>query len=232
MALGWCVVVIGPVLGVAGMRRVMMSVVVVVFAAVLGVVCVGGQDGTLPGERTSPGYMKEVEALEAKREELSARLVKVAGDAGTPADDRREAIMALGRLGTAEGDAFLAENISLKMPYNGVAFEENFWLSRPCVMSLCQRIGKRKEGDWNRARAVLEAAGGKFDREDVAAFAEVLRKNVGPWFAPVLVREHLRSQIKPEQYGRENFVMLLEKVERNAEGATTTPAATNAARMR
>lgn len=132
--------------------------------------------------------------------DISKMLIVVAKDESRFIEERREAILLLGQLGTSESIGFLIKNVTLVLPIESGHTEEDRLKETPCLYAL--RSGRK----WSVAQAILaslDVKKSKYERMYLSIVMErILLKN----HATAIVEEEIRSA--PDSVRKENLIAI------------------------
>lgn len=139
------------------MNRIGTGIGVCVVAVALGM-CITLR--TMEGAATEPAGLDAtkpatweagVAAINDRLDQATQSLIAAAQDASRPHEERRQAIVLLGRIRSNQGVLFLITNVSLRLPVGTIMGDEDMAKMFPCQLAL------ETDGDWNVAKTVLHA---------------------------------------------------------------------------
>jgi hypothetical protein len=136
--------------------------------------------------------------IDSQRDNLVKSLIDVAMDASRSDDDRRAAILLLGKLQTDDCFDFLMENLMLSLPPRIISGDEEVLLSAPCVYALYF-------GNWRTAQAVLSRLDAPKSDAECLQLASVLAATLGRNHVSLIVDEEIRIAPANEKARRQNL---------------------------
>ncbi len=130
---------------------------------------------------------------------IAAALIAVAKDEKRPVEERRRAILLLGRIGNRESLGFLIGNVSLRLPINIGSGDEDRLKKTPCLHALCG-------GDWRAAQAILASLDEPRSETDLMYLAYPLERILFRDVALAAVERQLLQ--KPNEVRKKNLQIL------------------------
>jgi hypothetical protein len=127
----------------------------------------------------------------ARASKIAESLISVARDKQRSDDDRRKAILLLGRIGNSECVEFLVANVGILLPMRLVKGDADHLLQRPCTYALSRIAGVDR--NWNVVPVILRelAKPTRRTRQELRDFAFVLESICGKKTARFLVEQEL-----------------------------------------
>ncbi len=170
--------------------------------AVPAVVFSGGSAASKPAERPAIDAAKpdtweaNINHVTNKLDQIAKALIAVAKDEKRPNEERRKAILLLGKIRNKESLDFLISNVSLRIP---VFHSFELPLETPYRYALCKR-------DWNIAKAVLDSLKKKpKSKTDLLHLSSVLRATLTKERAIAIVDVELRKLRISENVYKKNL---------------------------
>jgi len=135
-------------------------------------------------------------------------LSSVAKDKSRTDEERRQAILLLGKVGSKESLEFLVANVSIRIPVPIILGDEDALRETPCLYALT--VNHR--GNWNAAKVVFDSLDSQKTKDDLMHLAVVLRRILGPNLSQRIVEDELTKGPKPER--RKNLESIRESLKK------------------
>jgi hypothetical protein len=148
-------------------------------------------------EERSHSVDRQVRASEhrANLAGLTNELIDIANDRMRSAEERRAAILELGKIRTVRAVDYLIWNIGLSIPHARGNTEEERLLRTPCYYALLTSWSESSASDWNIAARILWALEMERTDKELIMYSSVLRSVLSQPRA----REYVRAEVSLEK---------------------------------
>jgi len=131
----------------------------------------------------------------------------VAKDEKRSNDDRRKAVLLLGKIGSPECLEFLIANVTMRVMVAEIAHDRDMDLLNPCKYAL-------SDGDWNVPRAIVQSLHKPKTKQEMIYLLGGMTlptSGFGPEMAHALVQQELRNR-RGDPVFRENLLTMRDLV--------------------
>lgn len=151
-----------------------------------------------PAAKNPAAWRGAIERAQANLDAAAQALIAVAQDAQRPREERRQAVMLLGKIGNRRSLEFLVENIGLYLPLEIVTGDGDELRQHPSAYALLPQ--READRNWNAVAAMFSWLNQQRTRrtQELVNSARVLRRNCGRDVARVLVAHHLSKAKNPK----------------------------------
>ena len=167
---------------------------------------------TVPASQPSPAGMDPadpktwepaIDQCKAALSPIAKALMAIAKDEKRSNDDRRQAVLLLGKIGSPESLEFLIGNVTMIIPMRNTIGPEDMLKETACVYAL----GEGGVGDWNVPKAIIQSLRKPKTQEELRClFMGMTVRGFGPGVNWALLRQQLGNM--PEPTYRENLLAM------------------------